>query len=165
MDTPTSQVETEKKLKTTSRILVVNEDDYTQYLDASTDEVWATSALYLLTTRHNLGYVYHEPELSTDVEAALKITDEDIEQLPTESLQLKARQDRNQAQQEHRVYLADKKWWDAMEEVVDNQDDSLVTLAKGKRHEQRVPRAWLVLRERNDYEYENVELENIQSYS
>lgn len=156
----------ENKLGTVGKVLVAQEDDYTQYLDASTEEAWATSSLHLLTERYESGWCYYEPEpLSKDHEAAVNMTNEEIEKLPTEELKLKARQDRNRYKTIYREYLEDKKWWDAMVTVVKNKDDSVVVFASGKRNERRVPRAWMLLQERNDHEYEFVEIENIRGYS
>ena len=156
------EVPTNKKLSKVLRVILVESKHDSYLLDASTENEWARSALWLLTHNAEEG-CYYEPEpLSDDEERMLRITDEEIAALPSEILREQAAQERKTSQKMEKEHKEEKRWWDEMKKVVEEQSLRIDTYGAGTRHERREPRAWTLLRERSDYEYERVSLENIE---
>jgi hypothetical protein len=172
-----------------SYVLVTREKHGDYYYSASTDEELAKSALQILTERDAEGYWYQDPDKS-DEESEKWRSDELIwnvlpeghwpgwdatEELRVaainnykehlkekygddkEVLDLKAKK-LNNAIRDYKFRRAYRLWYAEMREVVDNKDLSMVTFKSGRTS----PRAWEVLYERGDHEYEGVELEALQ---
>jgi hypothetical protein len=147
-----------------SQFIIAKEKDSTRYLDASTPEVWAKNALKLLTERWEEGYWYLDPEEAYDGyidEQAL--TQEQIDALPTEQLRKSEQKKLN----DNIRYLREKgfyqKWYNEVKEVVGKQDLSMIGIGKpGTRWHHYEPRAWVLLRDRDGGEYENVHLEELE---
>lgn len=171
-------------------ILVSEEKHGTYYYPAATDEDLAKSALKILTERYEQGYWYHTPEemfsdetddghlwtilmphLIPEWDRDLPVekrnemlkayTDEHVKPFKeTDPDVYESRLKKVKAAIEHeKERRAYKKWYDEMVEVVTNKDLSLVTFQNGRTS----PRAWEVLSDRSDHEYEGVELERLQS--
>lgn len=170
----------------TSRIIVAEEKHYTRYLDASTDEALARSALALLTERFNAGYWYSTPDAvypddskwstslkqlvpdydpSADKElriAALETYKSALALIPDEEAKKLAIKNLNQAirrENEKREYT---KWYNEVKNLVESQDwQAVVTFKNGSTES----KAWRILSERSDAEYEHVTLEKVEIYA
>lgn len=156
-----------------SQILVSKEKHGTYYYPASTTEELGKSALALLTERFNQGYWYLTPdEMYNDdsqweknaltklvpeynpeddletrqaaldkwhAENVAPIKDEDARKLVAEKLSKAIKR-----QKQKRAY---QEWYTELERVVKEKD---------------APKAWGILRDRSDHEYEYVTLEDLQ---
>ena len=152
-----------------SRIIVAKEKHESRYLDASTDEAWAKSALALLSERFKDGYWYYDPfadnsDYSVKARQArsqlLEMTEEAITALPAsvaEDLRKKIESARRDLKEDEKA----KAQYDEIKEVVEKQDLSWVGV--GKRWAQ--PRAWSLLMARREYEYERVGLEEVEIHA
>lgn len=172
-----------------SYVLVTREKHGDYYYPASTDEELAASALQILTERDKEGYWYHDPD-KMDEESERYRADELIwnvlpsghwpgwdadEELRVEVIKNAYRVMRekysddeevlamkkkklDRAAQDYKLRREYRKWYAEMRDVVDNKDLSMVTFKSGRTS----PRAWEVLSERGDHEYEGVELEPLQ---
>lgn len=131
-------------MKNKKQILIAKEKHGTRYFDASTPELLAESAFKLLKERWDDGYWYclDDPPEDKDV-----LSEEQIAALPTESL-------RNQESQKRKNYLRELYNWQDDEEEFLAIKDCIENELKDK--------AWKLLRNRSDYEYENVELETLE---
>lgn len=137
------------------QILICKENDCDRYLDASTPEQFARSALAVLTARYNEGYWYLTPDEIYDPEEPV-LGDEQIQALPA-SLQEDARRHRERQKREGSERAHYKLWYDRMETCVRDQDLSL--LGEG---EHATPVAYRLLLERREHEYEWVELDELE---
>lgn len=145
-----------------SRFMIVEEKHSTFYLDCETDELWASASIWLLSKRFREGYWYLEPDVQysetskpSEPEmpgAAIKALPEDSEIRKVAEKQLNAWTRWHAARAEYRA------WYDALANLVEEQDTGFVTLGRG-RHERQEPKAWRILDERSDYQYEGVTLE------
>ena len=157
--------DSEKTPKKTQRIIVAKEKHETRYLDASTDEAWARSALALLTERFNEGYWYYDPyadmhEFSVkhrkEREELLSMSEEAIAALPEglrEDVLAKvktAKRDKAEDDKARSQYLEIKK-------VVESKDLSW----QGVGQRWAKPNAWALLMARTEYEYERVGLREV----
>lgn len=172
-----------------SYVLVTKEKHGDYFYPAATDEELAASALQILTERDKEGYWYHDPD-KMDQESERYRADELIwnvlpeghwpgwdadEELRVEVIKNAYRVMREKYSDDEEVLAMKKKkldravqdykhrreyrkWYKEMREVVDTQDLSMVTFKSGRTS----PRAWEVLQERGDHEYEGVELEPLQ---
>lgn len=156
----------------TKQIIVADEKHGTYYYDADTPEAWAKSALKILTERFNQGYWYHDPigkpdkhpfsvEERTKREELLAMTDEQIDAIPSDEARVVLRKKRQQAQKRHREDERQSEEYQRIREVVEAQDDGMIVIGKGKRYEREEPKAWRLLDDRNDHEYERVSLEDV----
>ena len=148
------------------RIIVVKEKDDTRYLDASTDEVWAKSALALLSERFRDGYWYSDPtadkhefvvarrnardELIAMSEETLSILPETAQAEMRRHISI-AKGDAAEDQKQLKEYLEIKR-------VVEEGD--LGWTGKGRYLK---PKAWALLEARAEYEYERVGLSETES--
>jgi hypothetical protein len=172
-----------------SYVLVSKEKHGDYYYPAGTDEELAASALQILTERDAEGYWYHDPD-KMDAESERYRAEELIwnvlpeghwpgwdasEELRVaainnygkvlkekysddkEVLDLKYKKYKR-AVQDYKYRRAYREWYAEMREVVDNKDLSIVTFKSGRKS----PRAYEVLSNRADHEYEGVELERLQ---
>jgi hypothetical protein len=131
-------------MKNKKQILIAKEKHGTRYFDASTPELLAESAFKLLKERWNDGYWYYldDPPEDKDV-----LSEEQIAALPTESL-------RNQESQKREYFLREQRDWEYLAEKYRAIKDCVENGLKN--------RAWKLLQNRSDYEYENVELETLE---
>jgi hypothetical protein len=139
-----------------AEIIVVHADDYTDYLDASTDEAWARNAYGLLKERFQSGYFYHDPgdEPIYDgmsVAEIGEITDPEIKKIATTKY--------NRWVRAKREWQDEKATYDAVAEEVAN-GPTWREYKSGRRE----PTAWGLLDARSDYEYERVELMTVRNY-
>lgn len=148
------------------KIIEAQEKHGTFYYNASDPKSWARAALKILTQRDTDGYWYSDPKVFydegkkfSDLDAAF-ITDEEIAAMP-DSMKSEAEAKRGRAKKELKWIENYEAWYKKMRSIVDSQDDSLVTLSGGTRWEREVPRAWLVLEERKDHQYEWVSVEEV----
>jgi hypothetical protein len=138
-------------------ILVEYNDDFTAFYDASTEEQWAKSALHILKERDDMG-TYHEPQEPQKPEEP---DPEVLAKLPA-SLRSQYERPTTTYRRDLKRYRLDKEWYDNMRACVDGLDLSIVE----RRNKAgvvlwRAPRAWLLLDQRCDYEYERVEVERV----
>ncbi len=126
------------------QILIAKEKHGTRYFDASTPELLAESAFKLLKERWDDGYWYCLDDPPEDKEV---LSEEQIAALPTESL-------RNQESQKRKDYLRKLYNWQSDEKQYLFIKDCVENGLKN--------RAWKLLQNRSDYEYENVELEELE---
>lgn len=131
-------------MKTKKQILIAKEKHSTRYFDASTPELLAESAFKLLKERWDDGYWY---ELDDPPKEKEVLSEEQIAALPTESL-------RNQESQKRKNYLREVYNWQSDEKQYLSIKDCVENGLKN--------RAWKLLQNRSDYEYENVELEYLE---
>lgn len=167
-----------------TKIIVCDEKHNNSYYDASTPEAWAKSALAILTERWNDGYWYQDPDedgLGTSEWAekrraeyarALSLTDEQIAELPAEAQKAvnKLRSDAKRDSEHDKEHRA---WYELAKQVVEDQDlgtflfgdrkTARTKAGKEGRYERREPKAWVLLYQRSDHEYEGVSLEDLQS--
>lgn len=154
------------------QVIVAREKHGDFYYDATTPEAWARSALEILTERFDSGYHYFDgdpdanhhfvqEQRAKELEAsAPDLSDEDLRKLPVEARKpiIRARQrirDREMEFESDRIFYA------AVKEIVEDQDAGMITVGHG-RWEREVPKAWKLLQERSDYEYEDVSLEPLR---
>jgi hypothetical protein len=148
-----------------SRIIVCEEKHGTRYWDASSDKAWAESALAILTERWNDGYWYSDPlsppsewqlERQKDFERVLAYSEEEIANMaaPVAST---VKTLRRQAKDEMAWDAKEHEFYKAVKTLVEAQDDGFATIGKGK-YERQEPKAWLLLQEHSEHEYESVEL-------
>lgn len=175
-----------------SYVLVTKEKHGDFYYDASTDEALAKSALAILTERWNQGYWYYDPDESDketnewrpealvenhvgeawpgwDVPYAERaaVLNAHMELLKikygddAEILALKTRKFRA-AIEEYKERCDYRKWYAEAKALVESQDaDGVVTFKSGRTE----AKAWWLLNERSDHEYEGVDLEPLQKVS
>jgi hypothetical protein len=136
------------------QIIIAREKHGDYYLDASTPEQWARSALKLLTDRWKEGYYYHEPKEPKEPEGLLPR--EEIEALP-EPYKREAGLLFNRHIRNRRSYKEEKRLYDEIKYIVETQDTGMITYRNGRVE----PRAWRILDDRGDHEYEGVELEDV----
>jgi hypothetical protein len=131
-------------MKNNKQILIAKEKHGTRYFDASTPELLAESAFKLLKERWDDGYWYclDDPPEDKDV-----LSEEQIAALPTESL-------RNQESQKRKNYLRKLYDWQDNAEEYKAIENCIENCLKDK--------AWKLLQNRRNYEYENVELETLE---
>lgn len=152
------------------RIIVAQEEHSTRYMDASTDETWAQSALALLTERWNDGYWYNDPSENV---GPVPMTRAEIDVITDPTLKFKAEAMNKDRQDRHLRAQRDTKWYDEVKRVVTEQDASLIPVryhmerdSAGRLQRAGVaefqPSAWRILRDREGYEYEGVELVTVE---
>lgn len=131
------------------QILIAREKHGTRYFDASTPELLAESAFKLLKERWEEGYWYFldDPPEDKDI-----LSEEQIAALPTESL-------RNQESQRRKNYLRELYNWQVVEKQYLAIKDCVENGLKNRAWKLL---AWKPLQNRSDYEYENVELEELE---
>lgn len=139
-------------------ILVCQEKHATVYWRADNPQEWAHSSLAILTRRWNDGYWYYEPEMPERPDHK----PEDIKTIQDTEY----RQILEQRWKWYQAALAEwnsaNDWYSRAKAVVEKQDTSCVTIGSGKWSRQE-PKAWVLLNERSDYEYEYVEIETLRS--
>lgn len=143
------------------RILIEKGKHSTKYYDVSTDELLAKTALYILTQRFNENW-YYRPELRDfyyGVEKETFLTEEEIEDLP-QHLQELERKKLLKLKSAKRQLIVKEKTFDEIERIVKEQDDSYKEIHKMNKKYMDIP-AWAALRNRSDYEYEEVYLEKL----
>jgi hypothetical protein len=144
------------------QIVIAEEKHATRYLDASDDQALARSALKLLTERLQAGYWYHEPEVLFEPAPGEELlTQEQVDALPTQALRDQEAAKVTRAGRRGRAEQDYRRWYDEVKRFVETKDLSMVTVGRG-RFERLVPKVWLLLEERSDYEYESVELEGVE---
>lgn len=143
------------------RVIVCHEKHGERYYDASTTETLAASALQILTDRWEEGYWYNDPREYYTEEKMRTYTPEEIEALPSNELKVRAEQQNRRAKDNQRQFDRDLAFYEQVQRVVEQQDLSTRTVGRG-RYEREVPIAWDLLQERSDYEYERVELVDVQ---
>lgn len=126
------------------QILIAKEKHGTRYFDASTPELLAESAFKLLKERWNEGYWYYLDDLPEDKDI---LSEEQIAELPTESLRNQESQKRKNYLREFYNWQSDEKEHLAIKDCVENNKKS---------------KAWNLLLNRSVFEYENVELETLE---
>lgn len=126
------------------QILIAKEKHGTRYFDASTPELLAESAFKLLKERWDDGYWYFLDDPPEDKEV---LSEEQIAALPTESL-------RNQESQKRKSFLREQRDWEYLAKEYRAIENCVKNKLKDK--------AWKLLQNRSDYEYENVELEELE---
>lgn len=141
------------------QIIVATEKHCTRYLDASTPEALAKSALKLLTERWNAGYWYHEPSVMYPETPIL--SEEEIAALP-EHLRSAAKTANARAKRDQDERVRAQDWYDQARQIVADQDLGHFLFGR-KQHERQVSKAWHLLDMRGDYEYEAVELESVET--
>jgi hypothetical protein len=156
---------TEGTERKTKRIIVVEEKHGTHYLEASTDEMWAKSALALLTTRFRAGYWYYDPfEDSNEYsvksrakrDALLGMKEEVVLVLPiTEQEEMRKKIKDAQADLKEDERTRDE--YMEIKRAVEAQD--LSWWGKGRMAR---PVVWDLLTARSDHEYERVGLETVK---
>lgn len=126
------------------QILIAKEKHGTRYFDASTPELLAESAFKLLKERWNDGYWYYldDPPEDKDI-----LSEEQISALPTVSLQASEQAKRDWYLAEYEDWRRDEKKYLSIKDCVENN---------------KKDKAWRLLQNRRDYEYENVELETLE---
>lgn len=125
------------------QVLVAKEKHSTRVFDATTREALYASALTLLKERMDSGYYYEEPEAPAEPAMTIK----QLEALPEGAIKragLREWEDRDEALQEYRREHAS---WLRMTKALEEKDGSL---------------AWEALRARYDYEYEYVDLVELE---
>lgn len=175
-----------------SYVLVTKEKHGDFYYDASTDEALAKSALAILTDRWNDGFWYIDPDEldqetqewrpealvqnhlgeawpgwnATENERVAEINryandlktkygdDQEVYELKSKKF--------NAAIQEYKRRREYRKWYSEAKALVESQDAAAIVTFKSGRTESK---AWRLLGERNDHEYEGVELEPLQEVS
>jgi hypothetical protein len=150
------------------RIIVAKEKDDTRYLDASTDEAWAKSALALLSERFRDGYWYSDPTADKHEfvvgrrkarDELIAMSEEALSSLPETAREemrrhiLIAKRDAEEDQKQLKEYLEIKR-------VVEEGD--LGWTGKGRFLK---PKAWALLEARAEYEYERVGLRETEAQS
>ena len=127
--------------------------------DASTSEVLEKSARQILNELISEGYVYepedpmkHVEHSGIDMELA-QLTTEEIDALPLESLQKKARKEKNR--------LADR----VRRAQYEREDyDLIIRVARGEKvidNRGRQMTAWRILQDRSGYEYEVFDVQSV----
>lgn len=131
-------------MKNKKQILIAKEKYSTRYFDASTPELLAESAFKLLKERWDDGYWrdLDDPPKDKDI-----LSEEQIAVLPTENL-------RNSESQKRKEFLKEFRYWE--ESMAEYR--AVANCIKNNLKNQ----AWNLLRNRSDYEYENVELETLE---
>lgn len=123
-------------------VLILHEKHRNRYFVIPDDKALGEAALHVLKERMDEGYWYSEPEEPKGVGYGLK----DLESLP-EVLRAEGKKKLAAYKQEVMIYREQKEWWEEANEALMKRDGKL---------------AWKCLVNRNDYEYERVELEPSQ---
>lgn len=135
-----------------SKILVWDQDDWTEYFDISTDELWANACLKILgdLVRDNYIYMPEDPaeyarkEWSTYARSAKNgiplLPQAEIDDLP-ENVKLPFQNLRDQYDLDIRHYKYKVKEHKAILSILENKDTSMVTVGRGK-YERQEPRGW-----------------------
>jgi hypothetical protein len=155
------------------QIIVAEEKHGTYYYDASTPEAWAWSSLKILTNRFNEGYWYYDPLNQPDQhefsvkrrqerDELLAMTDEQIDAIPSDEVRVDVRKKIKRAKADYESDRSQSEQYERIKAVVEAQDDSLVTVGRGQ-FERQEPKAWRLLDERSDHEYERVTIEDVES--
>lgn len=170
-----------------SQILVVEDKHYTSYYPASTTEELAKSSLVLLTMRFENGYTYLTPDEmypddsewtvsikqlipnfpaddASKVEKAEAIRvwrEANVDSIADKDARAVVAKKLNSAIKNYNEKFQYIKWYNELERIVAEQDLSTVTVGRNK-YERQEPRAWRILEERSDYEYERVSLEKLE---
>jgi hypothetical protein len=148
------------------RIIVAREKHYTRYLEASTDETWAKSALALLTERFRAGYWYYDPDDESNEytikakgerEALLAVSQETLADLP-HTVMVELEKKIEEAKREEAALRDDRSRYLEIKRVVETQDLSW----EGAGRRWAKPHAWSLLEQRSEGEYEDVELEDVE---
>lgn len=141
-----------------TRILIAHETDADRYFDASTPDALAAACLKLLTERR---HDYYPEPVAVAGEGFELPSDEVLATLPEDVRRdLKSRAARQRRDEAEAAEYA--RWWKTMTEVVGVQSLALITLGRGGL-EREEPLAYVLLRERSDYEYERIELVDLES--
>lgn len=166
-----------------SKIITVYEKHGDYHFDASTSEAFAKNALKILTERweddwyddpndDGLGYGEWANKRREQYAKACALTEEQIEALPDDARKsVKAM--RMNAKKETEYDKKHREWYERAQAVVKEQDLGCYTYGdrrtcrtkagKEGRYERQVPKAWALLEERSDHEYERVELQDLQT--
>ena len=125
------------------KILVCYEKHGYRYLDASTPEALQKSALKILQERYEDGYGGYDP--SDNIPKVPELTMDAVENLP--ELYKTIELDKYKTyQRDKRAYDRNLAWFNSLEKELIHPE--------GK--------AWNLLKYRTDYQYENVELKNVE---
>jgi len=138
----------------TARIMFAREKHGRRYFDVSTDELLTIVSLRLLRERRNDGY-YDPGSPPTGIQR----TPEEIAALPAD-LQAAAQQTNLQTRRQLRQYQQDVEFLAEVELVLVSFDLAAACRKTGKRGPS-YPRAFELLTERNDAEYERVEIPDL----
>lgn len=139
----------EELAKSALQILTANDE----YCYCTPDEMfqWTISLAQLIPGADEMGVAELKIEIGKYRDLAKQIPDADAQKIMLDKME-RAIKNHNEKQEY-------KKWYNSMRAVVDNQDwQSVVTYKSGR----TVPKSWVLLCERSDYEYENVRLEDLQ---
>jgi hypothetical protein len=128
-----------------NRVLVFTEKHRTRYFDASTDELLESACLKILRERNELGY-YYEP----DAPRQEKVTEEDVEAASNDYLKKVAKAQLGRYQMELRRFQQEIDEYHMIKSTLDNNDGKL---------------AYQILQGREDYEYEGMRLEFLETLS
>jgi hypothetical protein len=143
------------------KILVAKEKYDTRYLDASTTKALARSALELLKERLDSGWYPKPNELFPDKENQEEMSQEAINALPERyRVQEEKRQKALRREKDERTLY--QQWYNRVKTVIRNKDLSCTSIGKN-RSKSNIPLAWQLLLERTDYEYESVELREVET--
>lgn len=131
-------------MKNKKQILIAKEKHGTRYFDASTPELLAESAFKLLKERWDEKHWYYvdDPPKDKDV-----LSEEQIAALPTENL-------RNSESQKRKIFLRELRNWQDNAEEYKSIENCVKNKLKNK--------AWKLLQNRSENEYERVELETLE---
>ena len=133
------------------KILIAKEKHETRYLDASTNEAFAKSALKILTERLERGW-YLEPR---PPKTNLLLSKEEAEALP-EPYRTQELKYHKQHKIAHDAYQYELDWYNQMLQVTRAQDTGFTT------SKYPMPKAWALLADRLDYEYEEIRIEDVE---
>jgi len=171
-------------------IIVAEEKHGTWYYPASTYEEFAASALHILTTRHEQGYWYPKPdemfpededyewaqtlpklipgfpldgtkEEKAESIAAYRASLDEITDPTAKQVALKNLKSAINRHNDKKKY---EREYEEIDRIVRERDTSEHTWtdSKGEERTRHEPKAWVILDNRSDHEYERVTLETLQ---
>lgn len=124
-------------------ILVLHGKHGDYYYDASTPEALAESAFKVLKMHYDQGY-YFEPDEPLPREI---LSDDEIVAIESEELRNYAKRQQINYKRHLAQYEIEKEEWDAIVDTVENE---------------RKEKAWAILDNRSDAEYESVSIERVE---
>lgn len=151
-----------------AKMIVYHGKHSTDYWDATTPELFAASALQILTENFNYGW-YYKPDEPKPYTAEL-ITAESVNALPDGPVKQAAISEHNRQRAQVDRYKRDLRdynealsWYNEAKRVVEEKDLSSTVLTNRRTGKviREIPCAWKLLEQRSDYEYERVELETL----
>lgn len=149
------------------RILIEHGKHATSYYLVDTLERLDKAALSILRMRHEMGYIYEPEEPYNFDKEAYELTDEQLDAIPIESVRADLTKRRERAQRTLKESEVELREYNELLELLD-QDSTIysreVTVRENGQYVKKpgkASKAWEILRDRGDYEYERVELETV----